>query len=125
MNPLRVSLACFQLAAALVSEARASASDPPAHDAFINFETAPVHPIDFSPDRSRLAVCNLADAKLEIFDVASGSLAPLGNIPVGLDPVTARFRTGSEAWVVNHISRSISVVDLTTMGVTATIQTLD
>ena len=124
MNPLRASLACLYLATALFSESRASASGA-SDTSFVNFETAPVHPIDLSPDGSRLATCNLSDAKLEIFDLTSGNLASLASIPVGLDPVTVRFRSASEAWVVNHISDSISVVDVTTMAVTATIQTLD
>src|SRR5688572_3730221 len=115
MNPLRLSIACLQLAIGLCC----------AQGTFVNFETAPVHPIDLSPDNSRLAVCNLADSKLELFDVTTGNVTPLASIPVGIDPVSVRFRTSTEAWVANHISDSISVVDLTTMGVTATIQTLD
>src|SRR6185503_17368127 len=115
MNPFRVSLACLHFAMAFCW----------ADDSFVNFETAPVHPIDLSPDYSRLAVCNLADAKLESFDITSGNLVPLASIPVGLDPVSVRFRTATEAWVVNHISDSISIVDVAAMSVTATIQTLD
>ena len=109
MNPFRMSFACLLLATALCS----------ADEGFVNFETAPVHPIDLNSDRSRLAVCNLADAKLEVFDVSSGGLVPKGSIPVGLDPASVRFRTATEAWVVNHISDSISAVDLGTMEVTA------
>ncbi len=93
--------------------------------AFVNFESAPVHPLALNPDHSRLAVCNLADGKLEVFDVSSGQPVPLGTVPVGIDPVTVRFRNANEAWVVNHISDSISVVDLPTLRVTATIDTLD
>jgi YVTN family beta-propeller protein len=115
MNPFRVSIACLHLAIGLCC----------AQESFINFETAPVHPIELSPDRARLVVCNLADGRLEVFDVTSGNLSPLGSISVGIDPVSVRFRTSTEAWVVNHISDSISVVDLITMAVTATIQTLD
>lgn len=40
---------------------------------------------------------------------------------VGLEPVTVRARTDSEAWVVNHISDSVSIVDLDAMHVVATI----
>jgi YVTN family beta-propeller protein len=92
---------------------------------FVNFETAPVHPIALSPDRDRLAVCNLADGKLEVFDVTSGHPIPLGSIPVGIDPVSVRYHGAHEAWVVNQISDSISIVDLTTLRITATIDTLD
>src|SRR5262245_20290318 len=95
------------------------------NDAFVNFESPPVHPIALSPDGVRLAVCNVADGKLELFNVNSGQLTPQGAIPVGLDPVSVRFRTASEAWVVNHISDSISVVDVVSRRVTATLQTLD
>jgi YVTN family beta-propeller protein len=106
--------------------AASSAPTPGAFsNAFVNFETVPVHPIALSPDRSRLAVCNLPDAKLEIFDVTPGRPVALGSVPVGLDPVSVRFRTATEAWVVNHISDSISIVDITALGVTATLDTLD
>ncbi|MDB6126062.1 MAG: hypothetical protein JWQ71_5055 [Pedosphaera sp.] len=90
---------------------------------FFNWETAPVHPVDLSPDGTKLAVCNLPDNRLEIFDVTSGKLLPLGNIPVGLDPVTVRFRTSTELWVANYISDSISIVDLPSMRVVNSITT--
>lgn len=90
---------------------------------FFNWETAPVHPIALSPDATKLAVCNLPDARLEIFDVTSGSPNAVTNIPAGLDPVTVRFRNSSEAWVANYISDSISVVDLSTARVKSTIST--
>ena len=92
---------------------------------FVHFETAPVHPIALSPDHSRLAVCNLPDAKLVIFDVTSGGANFVGQVPVGLDPVSVRFRNAGEAWVVNHISDSISIVDVPSLRVVATIDTLD
>src|SRR5213592_968742 len=96
-----------------------------AADSFVNFETPPVHPIALSPDGGQLAVCNLADGRLELFDVSSGTAVSVGSVPVGLDPVSVRYRTASEAWVVNHISDSISVVDVEGRRVVATIQTLD
>jgi len=119
---IRLPIACFLtvLATGCPGQSPAAASR-----AFVNFETAPVHPIALSPDRSKLAVCNLPDGKLEIFDVTSGRLIPLGCVPVGMDPLSVRFRNASEAWVVNSISHSISVVDLPTRRVTATLETLD
>ena len=96
-----------------------------AADSFVNFETPPVHPIALSPDGGQLAVCNLADGRLELFDVSSGTAVSVGSVPVGLDPVSVRYRTTSEAWVVNNISDSISVVNVTARQVVATIQTLD
>src|SRR5580700_1710387 len=90
---------------------------------FFNWETAPVHPVALSPDGTRLVVCNLPDARVEVFDVTSGQPVSLGSIPVGIDPVTVRFRTTNELWVANYISRSISVVDLATLRVFNTIAT--
>ncbi len=92
---------------------------------FVNFETAPVHPIDLSPDRSRLLVCNLPDARLAVFDVAGEAPLRVGEVPVGLDPVSVRHRNATEAWVVNHVSDSISIIDIPSLRVVATIRTLD
>src|SRR5262245_38838107 len=92
---------------------------------FVNFETPPVQPIALSPDASRLAVCNLDDGGLELFDLSSGTSVPLGSVPVGIDPVSVRFRTAAEAWVVNHISDTISIVDVQARRVVATLQTLN
>ncbi len=94
-------------------------------NAFFNWETPPVHPVALSPDRSRLVICNLPDNRLEVFDVTSGIPITLGSVCVGLDPVAAQFRTSNEVWVVNFISDSISVVDVATMRVMATVATLN
>lgn len=90
---------------------------------FFNWETQPVQPLALSPDQTKLVLCNLPDNRLEIFDVTSGQPVPIGNIPVGLDPVSVRFRTSSELWVANYISDSISIVDLPSMRVVSTIVT--
>jgi YVTN family beta-propeller protein len=42
---------------------------------------------------------------------------------VGLDPVSVRFRELNELWVANYISDSISVIDLTSMRVVASLTT--
>jgi DNA-binding beta-propeller fold protein YncE len=110
---------CFAVLARGVGRAGPNASGS------LNFETAPVHPLALSPDNSRLAACNLADGRLEVFDVSSGSLVPIDSVPVGIDPVSVRFRNANEAWVVNHISDSISVVDVFELRVIATMDTLD
>jgi DNA-binding beta-propeller fold protein YncE len=88
---------------------------------FFNFENNPVHPVALSPDTTRLAICNLPDDRLEIFDVASGAPVSLGSVTVGLEPVTVRFRTATEMWVANYVSSTISIVDLPSMRVEATL----
>jgi len=91
---------------------------------FVNFETAPVHPIALGPDGRTLAVCNLPDNRVEFFDVSTGVPAPTGSVPIGLDPVSVRFASTNELWVVNHISSTISIVDVPTRRIVATLETL-
>lgn len=94
--------------------------------AFANFEGAQTSPLCLSPDGTRLLVVNTADARLSVFDLASPSLPRLiAEIPVGLEPVTVKARTNDEAWVVNQLSDSISVVSLSGRLVTDTIQVND
>jgi YVTN family beta-propeller protein len=100
-------------------------SNAPPRRSFVNFETPPVHPLVLSPNGATLAVCNLPDNRLELFDVRSGFPVPAGNVSVGLDPVSVRFRHSNEVWVVNQISDSVSVVDVEASRVVATIRTRD
>jgi DNA-binding beta-propeller fold protein YncE len=78
-----------------------------------------------TPDGTRLLVCNTADARLEVFDVSNGTPVLMAEIPVGLDPISVRARTNTEAWVVNNISDGVSVVSLTSRNVVATLKTKD
>jgi len=92
---------------------------------FVNYETPHVTPMDLSPDGTMLAAVNTAAGTLELFGVSGAQPRRAGTIPVGVDPVSVRFRTNDEAWVVNHISDSVCVVDLTSGVVRATIRTAD
>ena len=90
--------------------------------AFVNFETPQVHPIDCSPSGAVVVAVNTADNCLEVFDVVGGALVRRGSVPTGLEPVSVRFRTEGEVWVVNQLSDSVSRVDLDTMRVTRMIR---
>lgn len=79
---------------------------------FVNWETPHVHPLDLTPDGSRLLAVNTANASLEILDVTGAAPTRVRSVAVGLDPVTVRARTNDEAWVINHVSDSVSIVDL-------------
>ncbi len=92
---------------------------------FANWENLGVHPVALTPDGKTLVVCNVPAARLEVFDVSGASPVRLGVVPVGLDPVSVRVRTDTEAWVVNHISDSVSVVDIAALRIVATLQTED
>ncbi len=112
-------------AAAVLLVALWAAGLEPAAATFVNFETPQVHPIDLSPDRNTLAVANTADHRLLLFDVASGRPRLIAAVSVGLDPVSVRFRSNAEVWVVNQLSDTVSVVDVATRRVRATLQTDD
>lgn len=92
---------------------------------FVNWETPQVSPVTLTPDGTRLLVVNTADNRLEVFDVTGPAPVRLRSIPVGLDPVSVRARTNGEAWVVNHISDSISVVDIASGRVLRTLSAAD
>lgn len=90
--------------------------DLPDQGSFVNYETPHVHPMDISPNGQWLAVANTADGYVELFFIYQsgngvGKLQHNDSIKVGLDPVSVRWRTNNELWVVNQISDSISVVD--------------
>src|SRR5436305_8651324 len=80
---------------------------------FVEFESGQVRPLALSPDRSRLFAVNTPDDRLEIFAVdAAGNLTHAGSVAVGLEPVAVAARTDGEVWVVNHLSDSVSIVDV-------------
>jgi YVTN family beta-propeller protein len=81
-------------------------------DTFTTFESGQVRPLAMSPDGSRLFALNTPDDRLEIFAVSEMGLTRSGSVPVGLEPVAVAARTNGEVWVVNHLSDSVSVVDV-------------
>ncbi|QSQ12318.1 YncE family protein [Myxococcus landrumensis] len=103
----------------------ASASWAQTSSGFVNWEHPHVHPLELTPDGARLLAVNTADNRLLVFSLSSGTPVLTASIPVGLDPVSVRARSNTEAWVVNHVSDSVSIVDLTTSNVKATVPTDD
>jgi YVTN family beta-propeller protein len=79
---------------------------------FLLFESGHVRPLALSPDGSQLLAVNTPDNRLEVFDVTGGGLTQTDSIPVGMEPVAVAARSNTEVWVVNHLSDSVSVVDL-------------
>ena len=78
---------------------------------FVSFESGQVRPLALSADGQRLFAINTPDNRLEIFS-SSGDLALLGSVPVGLEPVAVAIDPAGRAWVVNHLSDSVSIVDV-------------
>jgi YVTN family beta-propeller protein len=89
-----------------------SGSSVAAQPDYTLFESGPVRPIALSPSGARLFVVNTPDGYLEIYDLSGGSLVHEASVPVGLEPVAVAARNDDEVWVVNHLSDSVSVVDV-------------
>src|SRR5258706_11932681 len=84
----------------------------PVRAAFTTFETGEVRPLALSPDGTTLFAVNTPDSRLEIFSVGAGGLTHTGSVPVGLEPCAVAARSNTEVWVVNHLSDSVSIVDV-------------
>jgi len=89
---------------------------------FIAFDSGHVRPLTLSPDGSRLFAVNTPDNTLEIFSVGGGGLTFQSSVPVGMEPVAVAARNDDEVWVVNHLSDSVSIVDVS--GVPEVVRTL-
>ncbi len=85
---------------------------PPSPNPYTLFETLQVRPLALSPNGKLLFAANTPDNRLEIFNVRKGGLDPVGSVEVGLEPVAVAARTQNEVWVVNHLSDSVSIVDV-------------
>ncbi len=79
---------------------------------FTAFESGHVRPLAMTPDKKYLLATNTPDAKLEIFKIKNSGLQHVASVPVGLEPVSVATRGNGEAWVVNHLSDSVSIVEL-------------
>ena len=91
--------------------------------AFSSYESAHVHPLDITPDGTKLLAVNTPNNDVEIFSISGDSLKLASVIKVGLEPVSVRVFSNTQAWVVNKISNSISVVDIKNNALIATLQT--
>src|SRR5215213_7103740 len=80
---------------------------------FTLFESGQVRPLALSPTGKFLFAANTPDNRLEVFRIEGHGLTHRASIPVGLEPVAVAARNDNEIWVVNHLSDSVSVVELT------------
>ncbi len=85
---------------------------PNAHSpGHISFESVPTRPM--VQVGNRLFVTNTRDNHVEIFAVsATGTLSAQGSVAVGMEPLALAVRNTNELWVVNHLSDSVSIVDI-------------
>ena len=78
---------------------------------FFLFESGHVRPLALYPGDDLLVAVNTPDNRLQVFSLTGNLPLPIGQVLVGLEPVAVAVR-GETAYVVNHLSDSISVVDL-------------
>ena len=112
LDCLRVLRSVVASSAVIVSSVWLSTA---AAGSFVNFESGQVRPLALSVDRSRLYAVNTPDNRLEIFAVGARGLSHISSVPVGMEPVAVALNGDNEVWVVNHLSDSISVVDVSSV----------
>src|SRR5215470_10204165 len=107
---------------------------------FTLFETGQVRPLALSPDGNLLFAANTPDNRLEIFSISdsanrrsglrrhrqlgTGGLTPVASVAVGLEPIAIAARSQTEVWVVNHLSDSVSIVDISDLSTARVVRTL-
>ncbi len=101
---------------------------PAGGQSFAHFEARQVHPIAMTPDGTRLLALNSPEGRLSVFNVSNAANPEpvlIAEIPVGIEPVSVVARTNDEAWVVNEVSDSVSVVSLSRALVIDTLRASD
>jgi len=103
---------------------------PPEHEAvgLQLFESPQADPLVLSPDGARLYSVLTTTGRVRV--ISTAQLAELVSIEVGVDPVSLALRPdGTELWVANHVSDSVSVISLVAgpnqYKVVETIQSVD
>ncbi len=76
------------------------------------FESGHVRPLALSGNGQRLYAVNTPDHRVEVWNTSGAAPVALESIPVGLEPVAVALAPDGKLWVVNHLSDSISVVDV-------------
>jgi DNA-binding beta-propeller fold protein YncE len=90
---------------------------PQSDNPYTLFESLQVRPLALSPSGKLLFAANTPDNRLEVFKVEGRhKLTPVGSVKVGLEPVAVAARNDDEVWVVNHLSDSVSIVDVSEDG---------
>ena len=79
---------------------------------FMTFESGQVRPLALSPDGTHLFATNTPYNHLEVFNIDSQGTTHRYSVPVGMEPIAVAARTNTEVWVINHLSDSVSIIDL-------------
>ena len=107
-----------------VAASSVAAPDAPAHAPSAQhvtlFEAGPVRPVAVL-DGGLVAVANIPDDRIELFRPHRAGVTPCGSVKVGLQPVALSV-VGDRLWVVNHLSDSVSVVNVDERRCTAVVE---
>ena len=80
---------------------------------YVLFESGQVRPLAMTHDGKYLFVTNTPDSHVEMFAITPFGLSHYQSIAVGLEPVALAITPDDkELWVVNHLSDSVSVIDI-------------
>ena len=84
-----------------------------AQSTFANFESPQAHSIAISKTGDRLFALNTPANSLLVYSLEDpANPVKIAEIPVGLEPVSMALRSEKEVYVVNHLSDTVSVVDI-------------
>src|SRR5256886_10767523 len=101
---------------------RPLAPAPAGGGSFANFESGHARPLALSPGGDRLFALNTPDNRLAIYTIGASGLSLAAEVPVGLEPVAVAARTNlpgpTQVWGGNHLSDSVSVVEIDPSDVT-------
>ena len=101
-------------------------TDNAGSDAFFTYESPQTQPLALSEDLQTLYAVNTHEHRLSVFDIsAPDQLYLKKEIPVGIEPVSVAIRGNTEAWVVNMISDSVSIVDTNSFEIIDTLYVPD
>lgn len=105
----------------------AATPERPALGELTAFESGAVRPLALSANGQRLYAVNTPDHRVEVFNTSGATPVPIESIPVGLEPVAVALAPDGKLWVVNHLSDSVSIVDVSTSParITATLNVGD
>ncbi len=98
----------------------------PLSAAFTHHEARQCHPICINSSGSQLLAVNSIEGRLSVFALGNHSRPALSwEIPTGSEPVTVRLRNDNEAWVVNEVSDTVTIINLAEARVTQVLQVDD
>jgi DNA-binding beta-propeller fold protein YncE len=90
-------------------------------DTYLTFEAPLTNPVRLSPSGQRLFVVNPSAHRLSVFSLESpANPVRIAEIPVGMGPVSVWPVNDDEAWVVNFVSGTVSIVSVSRAAVVET-----